>query len=249
MSEIYPISSERHGSKHLLPLASWAFAANQNLAPLLAAEFPQAAHSFPIVFVKHQEEVAPFALLGLKAGKNLLLDVKNQWLVSYVPAIFRRYPFILAQVDKEKSEYALCIDEASGLLADEGGVALFDEDGNKSEALEKAFNFTAEYQKQLPAGQMFCALLQELELLAPFDINLRENEKTIKLEGLLRIDEQKFNELSDEAFLKLRSAGVLPLVYAHFFSLSKMELLANKLQNSMVPKPVDMSKLPESFKF
>jgi hypothetical protein len=249
MPEIHPISSERYGSKQLLPLASWEFAAKQNLAPLLAAEFSQAAHCYPIVFVKNQEEVSAFAMLGLKPGENLLLDVKKQWLVKYVPAVFRRYPFIMARVSEDKDEYVLCVDEESGLIADEGGTLLFDKDGNKSEALEKAMGFSAEYQKQVPLGQMFCALLQELDLLSPFNLNLEDGEKTLKLEGLLRIDEQKLNELSDEDFLKLRSKGVFPLIYAHLFSLGAIVLLVNRWRSSVLNKPVDMTKMPESFTF
>jgi hypothetical protein len=249
MSEIQPVTFERHAKKQLLPLSSWAFAANLNLAPLLPAEFSQAAQCFPIVFVEKEEEVSSFALLGLQPDKNLLLDVKNQWLVNYIPAVLRRYPFILARKDEASEEYVLCIDEASGLLADAGGAALFDDEGNRTEALEKAFNFVGEYQKQIPGGRLFCALLQELDLLVPYNINLQKEEQTVKLEGLLQIDEKKMGELSDDDFLKLRSKGVLPLIYAHLFSLAKINLLANKYSEALLPKKADAAKLPNSFTF
>ncbi len=162
MPEIHPITFERHGSKRLLPLSSWEFAAKQNLAPLLPTEFSQAAHNYPIIFTQQQDEISCFALLGLHPGKNLLIDVKNQWRVEYIPAVFRRYPFLMARVNKEKEEFVLCIDEASSLLVDTGGKPLFDKDENKTEVLEKAFNFTSEYQKQIPVRQMFCDLIRNL---------------------------------------------------------------------------------------
>jgi len=254
MAQIHPISFERHGKRQIKPLNSWAFTAKYNLAPLVVSEFPQAAQSFPIVFVKAQPDadaLAPFALLGLKPDTNLFLTKDNQWLSNYIPAFFRRYPFAMAKIDAEKQEFALCVDEESGLVADSGGVPLFEDDGGKSPALEKAFNFTSEYQKLVPMGEMFCSLLQELDLFAPLEINLEDGDKKIKLQGLLRIDETKLNALKDEDFLKLRTKGVFPLVYAHLLSIAKItELvkLQQKHQASPEAKPA-VTKLPDRFNF
>ena len=190
MAQIHPVSFERHGKKQLLQLSSWNFAEKQHLAPLLVAEFVQASHYFPIVFLEKGEEVSPYALLGLQPRKNLFVDEKKQWQVNYIPAIFRRYPFTMVQVGEDKNEYALCIDEDSGLLADDGGSRLFDQEGNKAEILENALKFMVEFQKQTSVVKAFCSLLQKLDLLSPLNINLKEKDKTVKLEGLLRIDEK-----------------------------------------------------------
>jgi len=249
MAQIHPISFERHGKKQLLPLYSWEFTEKQHLAPLLIAEFAQAAHSYPIVFIENKGEVSPYALLGLQTGKNLFVDDKKKWQAKYIPAIFRRYPFTMAQVSKDKNEYALCIDEDSGLLADVEGKQLFDEEGNKTEVLEKALKFTVEFQKQASLVKVFCSLLQELDLFSSLDINLKGKDKTVKLEGLLRIDEKKLNELNEEDFLKLRKIGGMVLVYAHLFSLGMMDALAAKIQGSLVTSQVEKDEVPQSFNF
>jgi hypothetical protein len=254
MSQIHPISFERHGKKQIKPLNSWAFAAEYNLAPLVVSEFPQAAQSFPIVFVKSQPDadtLAPFALLGLAQSENLFLGQNNQWLSGYIPAFFRRYPFAMARIDAQKQEFALCVDEGSGLLADSGGVPLFEADGKKSPALEKAFNFTAEYQKLVPMGEMLCGLLQELELFSPLEINVERGGKKTKLQGLFRIDEAKVNALADDDFLKLRNKGVLPLVYAHWLSLGRISELAKlqQQQQSTTEPKAAVTQLPDRFSF
>ena len=249
MAQIHQISFERHGNKQLLPLSSWEFTAKQHLAPLLVAEFAQSAHCYPIVFIKNKDEVAPYALLGLQPGKNLFMNDQNQWQVKYIPAIFRRYPFSMAHVSEDSSEYALCIDEDSGLLADEGGSRLFDVEGNKTEVLEKALNFAVEFQKQASLVKVFCSLLQELDLLSPLDINLKGKDKTVKLGGLFRIDEKKMSGLDEEGFLKLRSCGCLPLVYAHLFSLGKIDVLVTQLQGASPKLQVEETNVPQKFKF
>nr|WP_320115712.1 SapC family protein [uncultured Desulfuromonas sp.] len=251
MPEIYPITVERYGKKHLLPISSWEFVAQQNLAPLVPAEFSEAAHCFPIVFVEKEQKVTVCGLLGLKPGKNLLLDAANKWLVAYIPAIFRRYPFLMAPVENKPDEFALCIDEASGLIADEGGAALFD-DGQQTEFLKKAMRFVSEFQKQLPSAEMFCHLLKEFDLLVPWQISMQEQDKKVNLGGILRVDEDRLQTLSDEDFMTLRNKGVLPLIYAHLFSLSTLRVLLNKFESSLLSK-VDSSTgtsgLPESFSF
>lgn len=249
MAQIHPVTFERHGKKQLLALDSWSFTEKQHLAPLLVAEFVQASHCYPIVFLQNGEEVAPYALLGLQPGKNLFVNDKMQWQAKYIPAIFRRYPFTMARVSEDSNEFALCIDEASGLLADAGGHRLFDDEGNKSDVLHKALKFTGEFQNQTSLVKMFCSQLQALDLLSSLDINLKSKDKTVKLEGLLQINEEKLSTLDPEDFLKLRSKGGLALVYAHLFSLAKISALATQLQGSSVKQQAEEANIPQNFKF
>lgn len=249
MSEIHPVSFQRHGKKRLLPISSWSFAATHHLAPLLVAEFSQAVRRFPIVFVRQGEVALPFALLGFHEGKNLLIDQKNQWVVDYIPACFRRAPFLMARRQQEETEYVLCVDEAAGLLSDVDGAPLFDEDGNKSEALDHAFNFAAQYLRQSAASEVLAGLLQEFDLLEPFPIQLKDEKQTLKIEGLLRVSEEKLNALADEAFLRLRAAGALAPIYAHLYSLGSVATLAGRLQVASPQPPTEAFTLPDSFKF
>jgi hypothetical protein len=115
------------------------------------------------------------------------------------------------------NDFVLCIDEASGLLADKGGEPLFTPDGQKSPTREKAISFVSGVQKHVALEKMFCDVLIQFDLLSPLKIQFRRNEKKVKIEGLFLVDEKKLGVLSDADFLFVRAAGILPLAYAHFF--------------------------------
>jgi hypothetical protein len=249
MSEIVPVSVQRHGKKTLLPLTSYAFASAQNLVPLVASEFSVAAHRFPIVFVKQKEDYGVFALLGLARGQNLFVDASGRWLADYVPATLRRYPFVFATAENTE-EYVLCIDETSGLLADSGGAPLFTAEGEKEPALEKALAFVSDYQKSALVSKNLCDALVEYELTAPLKLQLQTGkDKAVKIEGLLRIDEQKLNALEAEKFLALRTRGLLPLIYAHLFSLANLQGLGNRIKALAAAQTEKEKTMPSTFKF
>lgn len=232
MSKPVPISFALHGKKCLLPLTSYAFAANQHLVPLLPSEFSPAAHCFPIIFVQHHDKFSAFGLLGLKSGSNLMIDSQGHWQAAYVPAVFRSYPFSLARPDTtDRAKHILCIDASSDLLADVGGTPLFTAEGQVSPLLDKVLSFLTEYQKQVPFGEKFCEMLSEFNLLIPFPLVIKTVDKTINIEGLSQVDEQRFNQLPVEDFLALRTAGMLPLIYAHLFSLSRVSVLLDSIKS------------------
>lgn len=252
MPAYHPVTFERHGKKHLLPPLSWAFAAEHHTAPLFPAEFVAAARFYPIVFIRDQEKLGSFALLGLRPGKNLMLDAHHRWAANYIPAVYRRYPFQLAPLKEKNEEYALCIDEASGRIADNGGTPLFDADGNRTGILENALKFASECLRHTQAGEAFCSLLNGSELLGPLRIDLKEGEKTLRLEGLLCVDDKKLGALPDADFLGLRKAGALPLIYAHLFSLANLRVLADRhknLRKQAAAPAAPAAILPDSFKF
>ena len=254
MDKIVPISSTVHAGKKLLPLSSFAFAAKSNLVPVVASEFAAAARVFPLVFHKPKDEVGVFSLLGLLNQTNLFVDTNGRWLADYIPATFRRYPFVIAKApEKENGEdkFILCIDESSGLLSDEKGVPLFDDKGEANKLLKNAMAFVTEYQRGAAASEAFCQEMERLELLSPLKIGFKNNQnKDINMGGLLHIDEKKLNALDDEEFAALRKKGFLPMVYAHLISLANIASLIQRMKAPVVkPAPAPESSVPISFNF
>ncbi len=53
----------------------------------------------------------PLALLGLRNTENLFVDNEGKWKEGiYIPAFFRRYPFVLADDQGEEGSYAVSVD-------------------------------------------------------------------------------------------------------------------------------------------
>ena len=57
------------------------------------------------------------------------------------------------------------------------------------------------------------------------EINLKQGEKVVPVEGLFSVDEAALNKLDDEDFLALRKAGGLAIAYAQLFSMNQLAVL------------------------
>jgi hypothetical protein len=249
MGSIVPISSERPAHKTLLPLSSFSFAKKQNLIPIVASEFAQIAREFPIVFVENKETLGVFALCGLKNEVNLFIDKDERWSAEYIPATLRRYPFIFAK-GKDEKEYVLCIDESSGLLAEKGGTPLFNEAGEKEPALDKALKFVSAYQQAALQSENLCAFVKKHNLLKPLNIELKgQDDKSVKIGGLLTVDEKKLNELADDVFLQLRKTGGVALIYAQLLSLGNLSALVKRMATKNAMPAGSDNSVPDRFSF
>ena len=217
--QLEPLSAEKHSRLSVIEKGTYGFAKGANSVPLNAIEFALAARHYPIVFAA--EGVAPpAAVMGLRAGENLVVDEAGRWERGpYIPAYVRRYPFIAVSAPGSK-EYALCLDTASDLLVEGGKRALF-QGGQPSELTKKALEFCQLYQQQADLTRQFVEALDEHDLLVGRGAKLRLASGTERtLSGFRVIDEQKFNALPDDVFLAWRHKGWIGLVYLHLASLS-----------------------------
>jgi hypothetical protein len=211
-----PLDRLRDNDLHLSLSTDFRFAANSNAIPLLASEFPLAATHYPIVFAAGTQPI-PAAVMGLRNDTNRFIDKNGEWQnETYVPAYVRRYPFILMD-DPEQKQFVLCIDEASNLLSKEGGIALF-ENGEPSEFVQDTMKFCATLRQEGNFTDEFVNALLEHELLIENDALIEIGDQQISLSGFLIVDSKKFDALPNKVFLKMRSKGWLPLIYAHLLS-------------------------------
>lgn len=213
------LTAEQHKNHKLVQKNDVSFARRAHAIPLNAIEFPRAARHYPIVFPSGATPQAALAILGLRREENLFVSKKNTWTQgAYVPAYVRRYPFLLARTP-QSDQFTLCADLQSGFFSQETGQELF-EDGTAASTSENALNFCVAYQRDTLISDRILAKLQEHDLLAAKDGNFTlADGETLRLSDFQIVDEEKFNALSDTAFLDLRKAGALSAIYSHLLSL------------------------------
>jgi hypothetical protein len=222
-----PLDSRRHAGKRLKP-ADFGFARQTNSIPLNGIEFLLAVKHYPIVFTATDPAV-PVAVVGLRGRENLYVRADGSWAPgAYVPAYVRRYPFIFLE-NPEQKQFTLCIDEASGSLADAEGELLFEGDAPAAAAL-RARDFCTAFQGQAMATRAFADAVAGAGLLVENRAQavLRDG-RGLGLTGFRVLDEAKFNALPDEIVLEWRRKGWLPLVYCHLISTGNWANLVDRV--------------------
>lgn len=223
--DIKALNRDEHKSLKIKPADDCAFAAQTHLVPLAGLEFYQAARHYPIVFIGEGEQLMPIALLGLKEGHNSYLDENNQWQANtYIPAFVRRYPFVLAQDDKDN--FTVCFDAAYNGWNEAEGRELFAEDGVNSAYLDEMLQFLQNFTFEMERTRQLVTKLTELELLVPRTLQLTHpSGESFVLRDFQAVDEERFAKLSDEQVLDLHKSGFLGWIYAHLMSLGNANQL------------------------
>lgn len=228
-----PLNRTQHKDLRLKGIPSLKFAAAAHSVPLTGAEFPIAARDLPILFAGQSiEDAGPMALLGLRQNENLLVDGNGQWAANvYVPAFVRRYPFILAEkpAGSEGDDFTVFLDEAYEGFGSEEGERLFKEDGSDSEMLANAVGFLGEFQQHVARTHWFMDQLRKHQLLEPRNIRLEKDGKSINLNGLFVVNEEKLRQLDEKTAHEFLREGVLGWIYAHLLSLPNIDRLAQRL--------------------
>ncbi len=207
--------------------------------PVTVDEFGLAQRHFPIVFSIGDNPV-PIALMGLNEGVNVFLDDEGSVLEPsiYLPAYIRRYPFLLARLNPQSDDLSLCFDPSSGAVGEfEDGEPLFDGD-QPSDATKAILQFCEQFEA---AGQRTGAFVEDLiksDLLMDGEVAIQPEgfEQPFVYRGFRMVDEEKIRNLRGDELRKMNQNGMLPLIYAHLFSLSQMrDIFARQMQQGKAP--------------
>jgi len=241
-TQVVPVNKDRHGYKKVRLTSDFRFAGKFHLAYVTIHEFVRAAATYPLIFLedKERDEFRPVALLGLEAGENLFVDDQGKWDANYIPAIIRRYPFALTKAT-DADRYIVCIDEASELVNDTEGAALFDEQGQPTQVIENVKRYLTELQQMDQVTQEFTRFLAQNNLLTPLSMRVNAADQVRNITGGYVINEERLNNFSDQKFLDIREKRYLPAIYAHLVSLPQIERLVTLRQGQspahVVPEP------------
>jgi len=228
-----PLNSEKHADITVAPSPTgFRFAASARNILLASSEFYDAGRSYPIVFSESFDNtLLPVALMGLEEGENLFVGKEGEWLGGYIPAYVRRYPFITT--DGTEGQTTVCFDEDFDGFNQEGGIPLF-ENGEPAAKTLEIQAFLQDYLLQMEQTRQFGAMLLLNGLVKRIDIQANLGDgRTVSMNGLLVVDEEKLAQLSDDEALKLFRSGTLALIHAHLLSLRNIDtLVARKVTDS-----------------
>jgi len=237
--ELIPINRQEHAKLHSRQTDKAVWLVNQHAVPLTVEEFPAAGRNFPIVFSSGDDSV-PLALMGMNEGVNVFVGDDGALNAPiYMPAYARRYPFLLARLDPEKDDLSLCYDPTSDLVGEfDDGVALFEND-EPSEACKATLQFCEQFEI---AGSKTANFIQEIkkhELLidGELSIQLDGQAEPLMYRGFQMVDENKLREVRGDVLRGWNQNGLLPLIYAHLFSL--------ELVRDIFAKQTELGKAPQ----
>lgn len=236
-----PLSSQVHAAYKVRPADAAPFLTTQNAIPLTVEEFPMVQRYMPIVF-SAGENAIPLALMGLNEGVNVFVDEAGKLTEQsfYVPAYIRRYPYMLVRLRPESDELSLCFDPSSDTIgAFEEGEPLFAE-GQPTEFTKNVLQFAQNFEQAAARTNQFMKELRELDLLMDGEVSIQQEgvEQPFIYRGFQMVNEQKLGELRGDQLRRINQSGMLPLLYAHLFSMALMrEIFARQVNLGKMPQP------------
>jgi hypothetical protein len=238
---LVPVSKDRHAKVSIDASQGYGFAREFTTAPIVVLEFSAVAREFPIVFMETGETLTPMAILGFPPGENLFVDEEGKWKGRYVPAFFRRYPFVFAKTDKA-DQFLLYVDEDyAGLNDEKRGTALFSENGDNSPFLNEALEFLKHFTASALQTEKFCKTLKDLNILSPLKIAVSgPDKKKYSIRGALAVDRTKLKNINGFKLKELAKDDTLELIYLHLNSLKNFDNLGR------VQRPAQASRQAEA---
>ena len=233
-----PLSSSVHGGYRSRTSDRAPFLASNHAVPITIDEFVSVQRHFPIVFSVGEAPV-PLALMGLNEGVNVFVDEDGKPTGEiYLPAYVRRYPFMLARLQPDAQELSLCFDPTSGLVGDyPDGEPLFD-DGKPSETTNNILKFCEEFELSAQRTGAFMTELKTAGLLMDGEVSIQPagSEQPFIYRGFQMVNEEKLRALEGDDLKRMNGNGMLPLIFAHLFSVSLVrDVFAKQMQQSKVP--------------
>ena len=226
-----PLSSETHANYRIRPATVAPFLADQHAIPLTVDEFPMVQRFMPIVFSSGDDSI-PIALMGLNEGVNVFVDENGALREDnvYVPAYIRRYPYMLARLRPDATELSLCFDPTSDTIgAFDEGDALF-ENGQPTEVTKAILQFNESFEQAATRTGQFMKEIREADLLMEGEVSIQQEgvAQPFVYRGFQMVNEQKLVDLRGDQLRKMSQSGMLPLLYAHLFSLALMRDIFNR---------------------
>lgn len=215
-----------HKTLKLSSMDSMSFASEMTHIPVTVNEVITVGSIFPIVF-SADEDTSLIALVSL-GSRNLGVNEEGKWVSDYIPSFLRKYPFALANKEKNSEEKIVLIDEESLAFSRSKGKQLFRKNGEESDVLKSAIDFLTSFEKKMHISRNVSKMIAQSGILEDRSISTgKGDEKKVFVNGFKVVNREKLNALSDDILADWVRKGIIPLIEAHLKSLNSIETLFN----------------------
>lgn len=223
MLKIEPVSLTSHAKARWLSSNQYHFALTESFVPLVVAELNRAALNLPVGFMIINNEVVLGAIVGPQVGRNFFIGPGGEWLGSYLPAIYRGYPFFLQKTNDGRK--IVCVDTSSVVSSGKKGQLFFDESGKPSHDLARVTEFLTTISENKVLTDKVCALFQQYKLIKPWKFKIQINSEVKEVDGFYCIDQDALNQLPNDEYQKLRESGAIEVSYNQLISMGNLKNL------------------------
>ena len=252
MAKVVALSSSKHSDFKVTPNCVVDAVKDQHIVNIRVSEISKASACMPVFLNKFEgtDDWSISTITSLELNKNLFV-VDDKWSVNYVPNVMKVFPFFLANSGSQKEdEFTVGIDEESTSFNKKDGVAIFDEDGKSTPAMEAVIELLQGDIAGRIQSKKFTDALEEFDLIDPLTMRVRYEDGQIHtLTGLNSINERKLAAMDDKTFCKLRATGFLVPIYALILSVFQLnELMKRHNKQEGVKKVVQVNMMPPETK-
>ncbi|TLU66384.1 SapC family protein [Thalassotalea litorea] len=208
-----------------------------NRVPVLADELKSLVLDFPVCLFKDPKngKFSMHALLGIDSQENLFLQ-GDSWTSQYIPAHFRRQPFMAGIKGEGESptpeNLVLTIDMESPRVSSNDGVALFEVDGSPSSYLRQTSQMVFSLVPAMNRNEAFIQALLANDLLDAVQLTLTlKSGENHQLDGMYTVNEEKLSQLNAEQVQWFHRQGYLQACHYLIAAVGNIQKLVNLKNN------------------
>jgi hypothetical protein len=147
---------------------------------------------------------------------------------------------MLARLRPDNDELTLCFDPTSDALGEfkKEGQPLFD-GTDPTDTTKDILKFCEDFEQAGARTQAFVDELKKYELLMDGEVAIQQEGKETPYvyRGFQMVNEEKLRDMRGDELRKMNQNGMLPLIYAHLFSLNLVrDVFAMQVQQGKVPQ-------------
>ncbi|WP_408952958.1 SapC family protein [Lysobacter sp. Hz 25] len=230
------LNNVEHHDLRVITARGARYGDDEMLVQAFSGEFRALQAHYPIVFQKTVDGgFRSVALLGLRPSENLFLEAAGdgngeRWGAHYLPMAIERLPFWIGIAEDEPMVH-IDLDHPRVVRGASEGLPLFLEHGGTTAYLEHVASLLRTLHDGLRDDAGFLAALQRYELLEPFSLDIRLDDRSQHvLSGFHTLDERRLRGLDAPALHALSQAGHLEAAYMALASLSRLRDLIARLE-------------------